>query len=77
LFWRSVRTSADVYAEFLARTAAGERFGASQPHKGRLYQVKQRGLRHERVVDRRLRSGLLRDLNLGARVTWFPTQPTA
>jgi methionyl-tRNA formyltransferase len=59
------------------RLAAGERFGQTQPHKGRLYQVKQRGLRHEREVDRRLRSGLLRGLNLDARVTWFPTQPTA
>jgi methionyl-tRNA formyltransferase len=72
LFWRSVQASAEVYARFLARTAQGERFGQSQPHKGRLYQVKQRGLRHERLVDRRLRNGLLRELNLDERVTWFP-----
>lgn len=71
LFWRSVENSAGVYAEFLARTAAGECFGQSQPHKGRLYQVKQRGLRHEQQVDRLLRDGLLRRVNPGSRVTWF------
>jgi methionyl-tRNA formyltransferase len=71
LFWRSVQTSAGVYAEFLRRLAAGERFGQSQPHKGRLYQVKQRGLRHERQVDRLLREGMLRGGNPGRRVTWF------
>lgn len=71
LFWRSVETSAEVYAEFLRRVAAGARFGQSQAHKGRLYQVKQRGLRHERQVDRLLRDGLLRGENPGRRVTWF------
>jgi methionyl-tRNA formyltransferase len=75
LFWRSVQTSANAYAEFLARSAAGERFGQSQPHKGRLYQVKHRGLRHERMVDRRLRSGLLGKFQLGARIIWFPVEP--
>ncbi len=72
LFWRSVENSAEVYAEFLRRLACGERFGQSQPHKGRLYQVKQRGLRHERQVDRLLRNGLLHGINPGRRVTWFP-----
>jgi hypothetical protein len=72
LFWRAVMTSADAYAELLRRLAAGERFGQTQPHKGRLYQVKQRGLRHERVVDRRLREGLLKNLALGVRVQWYP-----
>jgi len=71
LFWRSVQTSAGAYAEFLRRTAAGERFGQSQPHKGRLYQVKQRGLRHERVVRERLAEGMLKPLKLDARITWF------
>ncbi len=71
LFWRSVQASAEVYAEFLARTASGEHFGQSQPHKGRLYQVKQRGLRHERQVDRLLKNGLLKHLD--RRVTWFPS----
>jgi methionyl-tRNA formyltransferase len=71
LFWRAVQASAEVYAEFLRRLAAGERFGQRQPHKGRLYQVKQRGLRHERVVARRIREGMLRGLDLPRRVTWF------
>jgi hypothetical protein len=74
LFWRSVQTSATAYAEFLRRLAAGEHFGQSQPHRGHLYQVKERGLRHERKVDRRLRQGLLHGLDMGGRVTWFATQ---
>jgi methionyl-tRNA formyltransferase len=72
LFWRAVQTSAGVYAELLQRLAAGERFGQTQPHKGRLYQVKQRGLTQERVVSRRLQQGLLIGLDLDVRVTWFP-----
>jgi methionyl-tRNA formyltransferase len=72
LFWRSVQTSADVYADFVRRLAAGERFGQVQPHKGRLYQVKQRGLLHENVVERALQDGLLRGLSLDTRVTWYP-----
>lgn len=72
LFWRSVQSSAAIYAEFLHRTAQGEVFGQSQAHKGRLYQVKQRGLRHERQVERRLRDGMPHKLNLDTRVTWFP-----
>jgi hypothetical protein len=72
LFWRSVQTSADVYADLVRRLAAGERFGQVQPHKGRLYQVKQRGLRHENVVADLLRGGMLQGLNLDTRVTWFP-----
>jgi len=71
LFWRAVQSSAEVYAEFVRRLGEGEGFGQRQPHKGRLYQVKQRGLSQERQVDRRLRDGLLRDLNLPRRVTWF------
>jgi hypothetical protein len=72
LFWRAVKSSADVYGELLQRLAAGERFGQRQPHKGRLYQVKQRGWRHERAVAQRLHDGLLRGLDLDLRVTWFP-----
>lgn len=74
LFWRAVRTSADVYSQLLRRLAAGERFGQVQPHKGRLYQVKQRGWRHERRLARQLRGGMLRGLNLATRVTWFPVR---
>lgn len=77
LFWRAVQSSAGVYAELLRRLAAGERFGQRQAHKGRLYQVKQRGLRHERSLARRLQTGLLRNLNLDLRVTWFPAAPPA
>ena len=74
LFWRAVQTSAGVYAELLRRLAAGERFGQRQPHKGRLYQVRQRGLRHERALARLLAGGLLRGLALAMRVTWFAAQ---
>ncbi len=73
LFWRGVRDSAAVYAEFVQRLAAGERFGQTQPGRGRLYQVKQRGLRHERALARLLKNGLLKDVALGPRVRWFPT----
>jgi hypothetical protein len=76
LFWRAVQTSAAVYGDLLWRLAAGERFGQRQPHKGRLYQVKQRGWRHERTVEQRLRGGLLQGVGLGVRVTWFPTMPS-
>lgn len=72
LFWRGVRDSADVYADFVQRLAAGERFGQVQPGRGRLYQVKQRGLRHELAVERLLKNGLLHHLVLGPRVRWYP-----
>lgn len=75
LFWRAVQTSAYAYGELLRRLAAGERFGQVQPHKGRLYQVKQRGLRHERQVRERIHQGLLKDLNLDVRITWFTDAP--
>ncbi len=75
LFWRSVQTSAEVYATFVARLASGERFGQNQPHEGRLYQVRQRSLRHEQAVDRRLQDGLLRGLDLDVRITWYPSDP--
>jgi methionyl-tRNA formyltransferase len=75
LFWRAVQRSAEVYAEFVRRLGQGETFGQRQPHKGRLYQVKQRGLRHEQVVAKKLSDGLLRGLNLGRRVTWFKSEP--
>lgn len=71
LFWRSVRDSAEVYTEALARLAQGEPLGAPQPGKGTLYQVKDRGWRHEQHVDEHLRKGLLKNINLTKRVTWF------
>jgi methionyl-tRNA formyltransferase len=72
LFWRAVQASAEAYAELMRRLAAGERFGQTQPHKGRLYQVKQRGLQQERVVQRRLSGGMLKPLE--PRVCWYPAR---
>lgn len=77
LFWRSVRTSASVYAQFVRRLAAGESFGQTQAHKGRLYQVKQRGLRHERALAQQLQLGLLEGVDLDVRVSWYPAPPAA
>lgn len=73
LFWRAVRDSADVYADALGRLAHGEALGAVQPSKGQLYQVKDRGWRHERRVAQRLATGLLQGLHLPKRVKWFGT----
>jgi folate-dependent phosphoribosylglycinamide formyltransferase PurN len=72
LFWRSVKESAQVYADLMQRLAQGESLGVRQEGNGRLYQVKQRGLRQELAVERMLRDGLLLNLHLGARVRWFP-----
>lgn len=71
LFWRAVRDSAEVYAEALEGFARGEALGVAQPGKGRLYQVKQRGLRHERRVAQLLAGGLLKGVALPMRVRWF------
>jgi len=71
LFWRSVKESAKVYAELMQRLAQGEKLGSPQQGKGRLYQVRQRGLRHEMRVNKLLRDGLLLDLSLGPRIRWF------
>lgn len=71
LFWRAVRNSAEVYAEFLELLALGQSFGQVQPVKGKLYRVKDRKWRHERKFDRMLRSGLLRGIELPKRVRWF------
>jgi methionyl-tRNA formyltransferase len=75
LFWRGVKESANVFAELLQKLASGEKYGETQSGKGGLYQVKQRGFRHELRVERMLRKGLLRNLELGLRVIWFPTLP--
>lgn len=77
LFWRSVRESARVYAEFMQRLAQGESLGVAQQGKGRLYQVKQRGLRHELRLARMLQNGLLSHLDLGLRVRWFRVEQPA
>ncbi len=72
LFWRSVKESAEVYAELMRKLVRGEAVGAPQPGKGRLYQVGQRGFRHERKVDSLLNGGLLSSGKLGLRIKWFP-----
>jgi methionyl-tRNA formyltransferase len=76
LFWRAIKDSAETYAELLDRLGSDESFGQHQTEKGRLYQVKDRRLRHERELDRRLAAGMLDRVVLPKRVTWFvhPTQ---
>lgn len=74
LFWRAVQDGAVVYAEAVARLAQGEQLGAVQPGKGRLYQVKDRGLRHERALAERLASGMLAGMALPGRVRWFTSE---
>ena len=71
LFWRAVRSSSHLFTELLKRLEQGESFGQIQTHKGHLYQVKDRRLKHEQAVHELLQSGLLVNLNLGKRVTWF------
>ena len=71
LFWRATRDSAAVYAEAIGRLAQGEALGVAQSGKGRLYQVKHRGLRHERALSARLASGLLAGVHLPRRIRWF------
>jgi hypothetical protein len=66
-----VQDSAEVYAEAIARLALGEQLGRVQPDKGRLYQVKDRGLRHERALGARLASGMLAGMALPRRIRWF------
>lgn len=71
LFWRSVQDSAEVYAELFDRLESGERFGEVQTDKGCLYQVKQREYRHERDLDKRMKEGLLKGVDLPLRIKWF------
>jgi len=73
LFWRAVQESAEVYAELLQRIEAGEQFGVSQPDKGRLYQVRDRGARHEKALAERMAQGYP-DIELPLRVRWFRKQ---
>jgi len=77
LFWRAVRDSAEAYAELLERLERGERVGRPQAVKGRLYQVKQRGWREERLLAARMKSGLLRGARLPRRVRWFVAERSA
>jgi methionyl-tRNA formyltransferase len=74
LFWRAVRDSADVYAHAVARLARGEQLGVIQPGRGALYQVKDRGLRHERRLAQKLATGMLAGPALPRRVRWFEAE---
>lgn len=71
LFWRAVAYSTNVFGELLDRLVAGERFGQRQPGVGRLYQVKDRLLKHERALARRMPNGIPPDIRLPARTRWF------
>lgn len=70
LFWRAVRESAEVYAEAIERLARGEQLGVVQEGKGRLYQVKERGLKEEQELAARLPQ-ILSGRALSRRITWF------
>lgn len=70
LFWRAVKESANVYCDAIGRLGTGEIRGIQQPGRGRLYQVKDRKLRHERDLARRLPM-LLKEAQLPLRVEWF------
>ncbi|MGO9446460.1 MAG: formyl transferase [Thiobacillaceae bacterium] len=76
LFWQAVKDSATIYAEFVRRVEKGERFGVPQSERGRLYQVRQRGLRQERSLEQRLRGGMLKETNLPLRVSWYERSPS-
>lgn len=71
LFWKGVRDSTEAFSELLSRLAKGERFGQKQTSRGRLYQFKDRTARHERRLQRLLKEGLLKDIDLPKRVSWF------
>ena len=71
LFWRAVQDSAEVYAEFFDRVEKGEKIGQQQNEKGSLYQVKDRGLKHEQHLEKLIQNGLLQGVNLPLRVKWF------
>ena len=76
LFWRAVRDSAEVYAEAIDRLTRSEALGAPQSGKGKLYQVKDRGWHHEQQLAQSLHNGLLKDIHLKKRVTWFTVTPS-
>jgi methionyl-tRNA formyltransferase len=75
LFWRAVRDSAEAYAEAIERLARGEALGVRQDRKGSLYQVKDRTWAAEREFARRLPGGVVRGVDLPARLTWFEASP--
>lgn len=74
LFWRAVKASTAAYQELLAKLENGEKLGAVQTSKGKLYQVKDRQSVHERQVDELLKNGLLDGIQLEERINWFKTE---
>lgn len=74
LFWRAVRDSTDTFIELLTRLEKEAVPGVRQTHKGTLYQVKDRTLKHEKKLDALLQNGLLKNLNLNKRIVWFTSQ---
>ncbi|RLA48922.1 MAG: formyl transferase [Gammaproteobacteria bacterium] len=71
LFWRAVKESANTYVEAIKRIENGEKLGQAQNKKGTLYQVKDRGLKHEQKLSDLMQNGLLRNINLPTRIHWF------
>jgi len=76
LFWRAVRDSAEIYAQMFERLERGEALGQPQAEKGRLYQVRERGWRHEQRLAAQMKRGLLRGVKLPPRVRWFTAAET-
>lgn len=72
LFWRGVKSSADVYIELFERLEKGETFGQVQNERGQLYQVKDRLLKHELALNKLMEQGLLKNCYYKLRVHWFP-----
>jgi len=71
LFWRAVKSSADVYAEALNRLEQGEKLGKTQTKKGKLYQVRDRLWKHEKELNSMYAKGQFSSVQLPLRVNWF------
>ena len=74
LFWRAVQESTYIVGQLLQRLENGERLGTQQVAKGKLYRVRDRQWKHERMLCNQLRAGMLRDLRLPKRILWFPEE---
>ncbi len=74
LFWRAVKSSTQAFCELFDRLESGEKFGTIQESKGKLYQVKDRQAGHERHLEQLFTNGLLKNIDLKERVTWFKNE---
>jgi hypothetical protein len=72
LFYETIRRGADVYAEAIARLAAGEALGVSQPPGGQLFLTRHRTWVHDRALHRCYRAQPFPDVTLPPRTTWYP-----